>query len=891
MKQFKRIKPPQYSLKARQATQKRRFFCHQAGKFCLALLLVCLLSGMLAVGVHAGNAPNIDTNQYKGISAVTDKANEVMNGPGGSWTKGDMANSVIALHQQLDSSLPQNNILSYPFRLLGWLLACGMGMIDDALSFVVLSVFKFLSGKLTGSSQLDKQLSDGLFQGSGFYAQGQKGGDLLQRFSGIGMALMAAALVLLGIQVVAKPQHIKDAARHIFEGVLISVSIPALVAAGLAVTVSLVSVAGIDQNTTMGSAIVAQNITDVFYYERAGMATDKSSGALITTKNGSQTKNRNDYLDSNNTKSPDNQNNPNLMQIYGIHPTEFVDSKTVCEDTDPKTLTQHVVFWETKLSSQRKGNAVVQYLDNRWDGAVAGNKISILSEEYYRYKVDWLNMYVALLVTGFVLLMAGIKWVRIMFELGIKQGLTQLLAVTDLRTMQRTKQALQSILGSLAALFGTTFMLTFYMAANTWISNITIPLPNGLPGILSSIFGILAKIILEIGLAWITIDGPDIFEKIFGIDVGVKDSMRTLYGLQSVGRATRGVHNGIFGSRVPNGQGGMVRVGGLFGQHGAASHLAQAGRGAVSFGGNVVSGAASAASALGGWGAGKRAARQALRQTSGNKAAGGQAAASPNLQANHLTAGQLNVTGTGNAQGVSPKNADGRQSAGQSQTQQRSSLQNAAVSPQRAFGGHGARTAATGQTASSVASILSGSPSGGNFSSAASRFANVAATPVMNPIVNAPLPTTKPAGANQSKPAAATRRSSSPSTVTRNTGPLQTTSAGRPATPAMPVNRNARPVQPRMSAPYASTTAAAGGNNSGSGSLPPLRGNGQTLSQHLGGQVQQAGGFIRQRTASLVKDNQGNLKKNAATRPYRAAKSAYDYAYNGAITRAQKKGK
>lgn len=455
------------------------------------------------------------------------------------------------------TNLPRNNIMSFIFRHIGWAVICGLRFLVNGIQYVVFTVTSNM-GNLFSSTAVN----DPSGWGKGVLAAP------LQTIVAVFAGLVALVVLGIGILFVVKPQKVSEIAIHICIGVVVAVSLPIFVGGAFSLT-SQLTAALPGSGTPLADQLLMNNTYDVLKLDNADLlkqiaadpASDSNPGALAQMKASGQLKPTG--MDTDYT-------------LEKIDPTEMCGLDGWWDDN----ATVEDKFWGNTVSTASDGTKSLKGLGDGKPGD-DGSSGTILSTQYYRWNFDWLNLIVSLLVMGFALIMCGIKLIRILFELVVKQLLGQILAFLDIRTMQRLKKCLYSIVSSCAAFFGTFLMLQLYINAQQWIG-------------LWSNGNFFAKILLQIALGWAVIDGPDIFEKLFGMDIGVKSAMGTLYGLQTIGRAAGAAGKGIFGSRMPDGS----RQGGLLGKKGVvdiASRAASKAAGGIGAAGGFVAGKAGAA--------------------------------------------------------------------------------------------------------------------------------------------------------------------------------------------------------------------------------------------------------------------------------------------------------
>jgi hypothetical protein len=436
------------------------------------------------------------------------------------------------------SNLPRNNIIFYIFRHIGWAIICGMRFLVNGFQMVVFTVAKNMGNLFYGGSDP----SDSSQWGKGVFSS------QTQSLVIVFMALIGLAILGVGILYLVKPQKVGTVAKNIVIGLLVAVSLPVLVGGAFSLTYQLTQlIPGSDEK--IGNQIIMNGTYDMLKLDSADLLNQLQRGTDDTNSTLNQWKANPDAAPVDLRPSVGAYGSD--YELTHIDPTEMVGLRGIFDNG----VTVEDKFWNNTVVKGSDGEEKLQALN---DGRIGndGTSGNILSGQYYRWDFNWIGIIVPLFVMTFVLGLCGIKLVRLLFEMIVKQLLAQILAFIDLHTMQRLKKCLYSIVSSCATFFGTFLMLQLYILAQRAIGTWT----NGL----NSGWTVLGQVIIQIALGWAVIDGPDIFEKLFGMDIGIKSAAGTLYGLQTVGRAAKAGFNGVFGTRTMDG----TRVGGLFGRRG-----------------------------------------------------------------------------------------------------------------------------------------------------------------------------------------------------------------------------------------------------------------------------------------------------------------------------------
>ncbi len=302
------------------------------------------------------------------------------------------------------------------------------------------------------------------------------------------IGLLAIVLVVIGILSIIRPRNFSMIAGNLIVGIVIMLSLPTFLSGAYQLTNQAIDF--LDSGSSkisMSDRVLVDNITD------------------------------NTRYDASNFQKPAYKNcwagpNADIGQIGKIDPAELIDPGKM----------MHQDVWKNKLVTDQDGK---QSLSELWDGKIGLIGIPALSQYYYRWNIDWFTIISTFAISAFALIFSSIKIARILYELVIQQTMTQALALLDVYSTQRLKRCLQSLVASLVTLFMISFMFQVYIIGNAYIAKVNNP---------------ILRLVLMVALAWSVIDGPNLFEQVFGIDAGVHNAVRTMYGMKAAGSIVAG---------------------------------------------------------------------------------------------------------------------------------------------------------------------------------------------------------------------------------------------------------------------------------------------------------------------------------------------------------------
>ena len=176
---------------------------------------------------------------------------------------------------------------------------------------------------------------------------------------------------------------------------------------------------------------------------------------------------------------------------------------------------------------------------------------------YYRYNIDFISVIISLGAIGVAFVCIMLKVIRLLFELAFNKFFITLLAFADISDGKRLKEMVKHIIYIFIVIFITAVLTNMYMLYNSWITRSLVANGLGNNGIL--------KILFIVGGAIAVIDGPNLVERILGIDAGLKSSWGTLMAGYGVARGALNSGKLLAGLVPKLGNGfalGMAGVGG-----------------------------------------------------------------------------------------------------------------------------------------------------------------------------------------------------------------------------------------------------------------------------------------------------------------------------------------
>lgn len=219
-----------------------------------------------------------------------------------------------------------------------------------------------------------------------------------------------------------------------------------------------------------------------------------------------------------------------------------LDINETVEPDDVREESQDIV--DKEVSVKYEELKMVYGVADVYDGVAWTD---LLNEYYYRYTVDWFVVYLELLSLIIVYLFMSYKVIRLLFEIVMHRFLAYLYSA-NLTNSQKILKILDSLKDSYIVLIMTMVCIKLYLLACKFISGWQI---SG-----------MSKGIILLFIAFVVIDGPNLIQKLTGIDAGLSDGMGKLmtmfYGSQMAGSVARA------GASLARTGAGVIGKGGRF---------------------------------------------------------------------------------------------------------------------------------------------------------------------------------------------------------------------------------------------------------------------------------------------------------------------------------------
>lgn len=307
---------------------------------------------------------------------------------------------------------PQNNIISYICRWLGWNIIRGIRFITNGIEEALYGLTGSFTDLFT-DPDVQSLLNDKLMP--------------------LMFVLLVLVILFIGIQYMIKPPSTTVLIKNLVVGIIVAVSLPLFVSSAFQITTQAIDFLGADQAETLSDQLLLDNVTDLLQYDKQGFGGEPSTKSFYHS-------------------------NSDGAGISRIDIVEMIDP----DDT------QHDELWGSEVKTDSDGVKSVEKFDNGW----IKNSAAILQDGYYRWEVNWLSLIVSLVVVGFAMMFLCIRIGKLLFELVIHQFLAQVVALLDIYSAERLKKCLQSLLSSFVTLFGCYFLLQYYLLAMRFVSGI-----------------------------------------------------------------------------------------------------------------------------------------------------------------------------------------------------------------------------------------------------------------------------------------------------------------------------------------------------------------------------------------------------------------------------------
>ena len=267
------------------------------------------------------------------------------------------------------------------------------------------------------------------------------------------------------------------------------------------------------EQTTTANQIIKSNLTDLYYLDKKDFAIDNKD-------------------------------------IKNNIPVDVIKDININEEVDDKKVENKEVF-KNKVVLNENGKKELEKLKKEFFG--------LSQEKYFRFNFNFWVIGISLLCSILVILLTSIKVARLVYELAFIKIFAIFYAFADIGSGQGIRQILKHILSVFAIIFTTSVLLKVYTLFSGFVSQADL--------------NMFAKMIFIIGGSVAVIDAPNIVERVFGIDAGLKSAWGVVAGsyaaaktanelgkvassvgsgVMSLGSGAKGVADGLFSKNTSN---------------------------------------------------------------------------------------------------------------------------------------------------------------------------------------------------------------------------------------------------------------------------------------------------------------------------------------------------
>ncbi|MFJ8071837.1 pLS20_p028 family conjugation system transmembrane protein [Peribacillus sp. NPDC096447] len=300
--------------------------------------------------------------------------------------------------------------------------------------------------------------------------------------------------------------------------------------------------------------------------EKANQFTDKAIDALDVVEEGSISQ----------KVIKDNMTDLAQFDVTGWNTTELKHPNRIAKNRILKINITQSIDKDFELAGEKMTDTGREVYSHRLEYDDLGNakKVKLdngfftaFKEKYYRWDWNFWTIAITLGITAFTMLTIAIKLAKLFFELTFNYVLAIIIAPADIHSGQKTKQILQSILNIFLVTIMVFLSMKIYLIGTEFIT-------DKLDGV--------AYLIALFAFSLAVIDGPNIVERLFGIDAGLKSSWGAVAGgyalAKGVTGATKGTANTLKGLSSEGKSAALKGVSGIAGVAGMAQGLRAKGR-------------------------------------------------------------------------------------------------------------------------------------------------------------------------------------------------------------------------------------------------------------------------------------------------------------------------
>lgn len=252
-----------------------------------------------------------------------------------------------------------------------------------------------------------------------------------------------------------------------------------------------------------------------------------------------------------------NNNQPAYIKVIS---GSYIDGKPInyhdCSDIGYTFCTSSNNFTEYLFGFKHsvRENSTGLVFDEKACNGVFG--IDFLGSYPYRYRISWLPMLIELIATTLVYFFVTFKVATLIWELAVNHILLYIFAAGDMTSGRKTREILKSMLSIVATIIFAYIDLQVFLMACDYLDT------TGITGLSNSL--------IKIFFAYACIDGPQILERVFGIDAGLRRPAAVLAGAAAIGTKAAKTATRAAGGAIGSMKKGAVGLGGYFaGRHAA----------------------------------------------------------------------------------------------------------------------------------------------------------------------------------------------------------------------------------------------------------------------------------------------------------------------------------